>query len=315
MSGKGSGFAAAALLLGLTLSACAGGGSTPPPTKTVNDITVTATQLSVPVTTFDIGNYSFQSVMVGNSIYFASYSNTAKPQFFARYDIGSNTFSAALSKSSNVCACGYMSKLVSDGTNIFYIANDATKYTASSNAWSNLTYPSTAKDNAGEAGVVYYSGNIYFVGGRTPSTLFKYYNIAQDKWFTSTNYLYSTNRSEVAVYKDKIYVFGGAGIARKVAAFSTSANTWTALKDAPFDINTSYEGVYTAVLGDYLYLLQGQKVYIYDFVNDLWATNPIELSNVTSSYGNLFSNGLKMYIATKNTSNIPQVYELTVGTK
>lgn len=305
----------AALLLSAALTACGGGDSPPPPAKTVNDITVTAKQLSVPLTTYDIGNYSFQSVMVGNSIYFANYSNTAKPQFFVRYDIGSNTFSAALANSNNVCACGYMSKLVSDGTNVFYIANDATKYTASSNTWSKLNYPGTASDNAGEAGVTYYNGNIYFVGGRTASTLFKYYSIAQDKWFTAANYLYPTTASEMAVYKNKLYVLGGAGAARKVSVYDTGSNTWTALKDAPVDLNTSYETERVAVLGDNLYLLQSQNIYIYDLINDVWATNPINLSNLSIGYGTLSSNGSKLYVSGKNSSNIPQVYELTVGTK
>ena len=303
-----------ALLPALLLAACGGGNTTPPPpaAKTVDDITITAKQLSVPVTTYDIGNYSFQSVLVGNSIYFANYSNTAKSQFFARYDLTSNTFSSPLAVSTNVCACGYESKLVSDGTNVFYIANDATKYTASSNAWTATSYPATAKDNAGEAGVAYANGNIYFVGGRTPSTLFKYYNIASNSWYTGPNYLYATNRSEVAVYKDKIYVLGGAGAEKKMASFSTTANTWTPLTDLPFTAQTSYENVFSAVLGDDLYLLQGQSVYIYDLVNNVWAKNPIVLSTVSSGNSNtLFSNGIKLYIAGKNSSNIPQVYELT----
>ncbi|GGQ92926.1 hypothetical protein [Deinococcus ruber] len=303
-----------ALMPALLLAACGGGTTTPPPvTKTVDDLTITAKQLSLPVTSYDIGNYSFQSVLVGNSIYFANYSNTAKSQFFARYDIPSNTFSSPLAVSSNVCGCGYMSKLVSDGTNIFYIANDATKYTASSNTWTAISYPATAKDNAGEAGVTYANGNIYFVGGRTPSTLFKYYNIASNSWFTGPNYLYATNESEVVAYKDKIYVLGGTGAQTKMASFSTSTNVWTPLNDLPFTAHTSYENAYSAVLGDDLFLLQGQSVYIYDLVNNVWAKNPIVLSTVASGNSNtLFSNGIKLYIAGKNSSNIPQVYELTV---
>jgi len=301
------------------LAACGGGSSTTPPvdppaaTKTVNDLTVTAKQLSVPVTPYDIGNYSYQSVMVGNSLYFASYSNTAKSQFFVRYDPASNTFSSPLAKSSNVCGCGYMSKLVSDGSNIFYIANDATKYTASTNTWTAISYPATAKDNAGEAGVTYSNGNIYFVGGRTPSTLFKYYTIAQDKWYTAPNYLYPTNQSEMATYKDRIYVLGGTGAETRMSFFSTTTNTWTALKDTPFKTSTSYENVYSAVLGDDLYLLQGQSVYIYDLASDVWAKNPVKLTGITPDPSNsLFSNGTKLYVTSKNSSNIPQVYELTV---
>ena len=176
------------------------------PGNAVDNITLEVKSLNVPISSFDIGNYGVQSVMVGNNIYFANYSNTAKTQFFVRYSVTSNTFSSALAKSSNVCGCGYMSRLVTDGTNVYYIANDATKYVASSNTWQSLTYPTTAKDNAGEAGAAYYNGNIYFVGGRTPTTLFKYYSISQDKWFTVPNFLYPTSRSELVIYKDKIFV-------------------------------------------------------------------------------------------------------------
>lgn len=316
---KGMSMAILVSVSGMMLAACGGSGSTTPPidppatTKTVDDLTVTVKQLSVPVTPYDIGNYSYQSVMVGNSLYFANYSNTAKSQFFVRYDPASNTFSSALAKSSNVCGCGYTSKLVSDGSNIFYIANDATKYTASVNTWTAINYPSTAKDNAGEAGVTYYNGNIYFVGGRTPSTLFKYYNISQDKWYTAPNFLYPTTRSELATYKDRIYVLGGSGVETKLSYFSATANTWTALNDTPFKTSTSYENVYSAVLGDDLYLLQGQSMYIYDLIKDVWAKNPVKLASITSDSSNsLFSNGTKLYIASKNSSNVPQVYELTV---
>lgn len=284
------------------------------PEKTVNDIVLTPKQLSVPLSTYDIGAYPIQSVLVGNSIYFGNWSNTAKAQFFVRYDLSSNSFSSALAKSSNVCGCGYSSHLISDGTNIFYIANDATKYTAASNTWSNLTYPTTARDNAGEAGVVYYNGNIYFIGGRTPSTLFKYYSISQDKWFTSPNYLYPVTSSEMAVYKDRIYVLGGQGAKQKMAYFSASTNVWTALKDVPFEVSSTYGNVYSAVLGDYLYLLQNQSVYIYDTIKDTWATEPVKLEGLPS-YGNLFSNQQKLYISGKNGSNVPVVTELTVSSK
>ena len=301
------------LLLGI--AACKKSDDTPAvPEKTVNDIVLTPKQSGVPITTYDTGPYPLQSVLVGNNIYFGNYSNTAKPQFFVRYSLSSNSFSSALAKSSNVCGCGYSSKLVSDGTNIFFIANDATKYTASSNVWSNITYPSTAQDNNGEAGVGYFNGNIYFVGGRTQSTLFKYYSISQDKWFTAPNYLYATNRSQISAYKDRLYVLGGEGAKRKMAYFSTATNTWTAVKDLVFDVYSSYESTFSAVLGDYLYLLQNGSVYIYDIAKDEWAKDPVKIDGLPS-YANLFSDGQKLYIPGKNSSNIPVVFEVTVSTK
>ncbi len=283
------------------------------PLKTVDDITLTTHQLDVPTNTYDTGPYPIQSVLVGNSIYFGNWSNTAKTQFFVRYDLSSNSFSSALSKSANVCGCGYRSHLVSDGTTIFYIANDATKYITSSNTWTIINYPGDAIDNAGEAGVVYYNGKIYFIGGRTPSTRFKYYSISQDKWFTLPTYLYSTTSSELAVYKDRIYVLGGQGAKRKMAYFSTTANTWTAVRDIPIEVSINPDNVFSAVLGNYLYLLQDQEIYIYDIVSDTWAIKPVILSGLPGN-GNLFSNGERLYVSGKNSSNTPTIMELIVST-
>lgn len=301
------------ILLAAVLTACGGGSSSK--TKTVDDVTVTATQIAVPLNTYEAGGYSVQSVVVGNSIYFANYSNTTKAQFFVRYDLGTNTFSSPLATSYAFCACGYMSKLVTDGTDLFYISDFAQKYSAATDTWSGLTYPATAHDNAGEAGTGYHGGNIYFVGGRTPSTRFKYYSIAQDQWFTAADYLYATASSEVVGYKDRVYVLGGAGAQQRVSYYSPAANTWTALKDAPFAIAASYQSQQAAVLGDYLYLLQGSSVYVYDLAKDVWAKDPITVSNLVVSDGELYSIGSKLYASGKSSSNLLAVYELTVGTK
>jgi hypothetical protein len=302
------------LLLGLV--AC-GGTSTPTPKptqKTVNDVVLTPTQISVPLSTFDIGAYGMQSVMVGNSIYFGNYSNTAKTQFFVRYDLASNTFSSPLATSTNVCACGYQSKLVSDGTNVFYIANDATKYTASSNSWSTINYPTTARDNAGEAGVTYANGNLYFVGGRTASNLFKYYSISQNTWFTAPNALYATTASQLVTFKDRIYAIGGSGAPTKMAYYSTTTNTWTPVKDVPFTVTTSYETVFGVALGNYIYLLQNDSVQIYDPTNDVWATTPVKITGLPS-YGAMLTDGQNLYIAGKNASNVPAVTRVAVSFK
>jgi hypothetical protein len=99
-----------------------------------------------------------------------------------------------------------------------------------------------------------------------------------------------------------------------MAYFSTTSTTWTGVNDVPFEVSSNYGNVLSAVLGDNLFLLQGQSVYIYDLINDVWATNPIDLSGLPSN-GNLFSNGQKLYVSGKNASNIPLVTELVVSTK
>jgi hypothetical protein len=308
------------------LSACGGGGGSDAgstgggttTTRTVDDVVLTPSQLSLPLSTFDAGNYDIDSVLVGNSIYFGNFSNTAKPQFFVRYSIPNNTFSAALSVTSDLCGCGYTSKLVNDGTNIFYIANNATKYTASTNTWSGLFYPSTASDNNGEAGVTYYNGNIYFLGGRTPSNLFKYYNIATDSWFTVPNYLYATSWSELVAFKDRIYAIGGYAASNqrlnKMAYFSTKDSTWTAVQDPPFNVFVSAEKEYAAVLGDYIFLLQNGSIYVYDPATDEWGSMPTRINGLPDS-ATLMSDGQNLYIAGKNASNIPAVFKVAVSFK
>jgi len=62
------------------------------------------------------------------------------------------------------------------------------------------------------------------------------------------------------------------------------------------------------------FCLQGKSIYVYDIAKDVWSTTPIEV-NDAPSYSNLFSNGQKLYIAGKNTSNIPVAYELTMSFK
>uniref|UniRef100_UPI002869D7FC hypothetical protein n=1 Tax=Deinococcus sp. TaxID=47478 RepID=UPI002869D7FC len=91
-------------------------------------------------------------------------------------------------------------------------------------------------------------------------------------------------------------------------------STWVPLQDTPFTVSSSYDSSYTAVLGDDLYILQNDSIYIYDLVKDVWATTPAKITGLPA-YANLFSDGQNLYIAGKNTSNIPAVFKVAVSLK
>lgn len=294
-------------LLALTLVACP---KTDVPSSKVDQVSMTTVQLGLPATSYISGTYGLDSVMVGNNIYFANRSNSGRTQFFVRYSPSSNTFSGPLAVSTEFCGCGYSNKLVSDGTNIFYIGNKAVKYEVSSDTWKGLTYPFSVQ--TGEPGTVYHEGNIYLLGNRGESTVFKHYNIASDSWITDPNYLYATDSSEMAVYKDRIYAFGGIGIPTKVSYYSLTTKTWVALKDAPSNIISGWNYVRTATLGDYIYHLQGDgKIMVYDPNFDTWSSKPLEITGNPTSSLNLHTNGLKLYVTTDSPMGYPQVFEIT----
>ena len=278
--------------------------------KTVDSIRLTVQRVTTPVAPKNPGNYSVWFSMVGNRIYYANPSNTANPQFMLEYNIGSNSF-ASKAVSLEVCACGYSSKLISDGTNIYYIANTAVKYTASSNTWSTLSYPATAQDNNGEAGVVYSNGKIYFLGGRTASTKFKYYDISSNSWYNLADGLFSTTSAQMVAINDKIYALGGESTRSKFSYYTSSAG-WVALPSLPFQVTAYYDSHNTVSFGNrYIIAIAGKDMYIYDSSTGKWAINPIH-SGINDSYLNLFSDNVNLYIAAKTSSNDFALYKIDV---
>ena len=283
---------------------------TPAP-KTVDSITLKVQRVTTPVASKNPGNYTVWFSMVGNRIYYANPSNTANAQFMLEYNIASNTF-ADKAINTEVCACGYTSKLIADGTNMFYIANSAVKYTAASNAWSVLSYPATAKDNNGQTGVVYYNGKIYFLGGSTASVKFKYYDIAANSWFNLADGLFATSSSELVAVNDKIYALAGESSFTKFSSYTHSAG-WTALSNLPFQLHVNYYFHYTASFGNrYIFALAGKDIYIYDATTDKWAINPIH-TGINDTNLNLFSDNINLYIAAKTASNDFALYKIDVN--
>jgi len=282
-----------------------------PAVITVDSIQVQIQKVTTPVAPKNPGNYSVWFELSGNKIYYANPSNTALPQFMLEYNIPSNSFSDK-TIDGNVCACGYSSKLISDGQNLFYIANDATKYTASANSWSALNYPPTAKDNNGEAGAVYYDNKIYFLGGRTPTTKFKYYDIGNDSWFNVSDYLYSTSAPQLTVVDNKIFALGGEGITTKFSYF-TPGGSWTALPDLDFEVPWNYSThMVTSFQNRYILVLTPGAIQVYDALNKKWKAEPVSLT-VNDSNLNIFSDNINVYIVGKTSSNDFSLNKLTLS--
>jgi hypothetical protein len=270
----------------------------------VEDITATVQKVSTPVAPKQhYSGYSSWSwfSLVGDNIFYSCASNlgTGNPQFMLRYNLSANSFST-VTPDKEICACGYTNKMVTDGTNIFYIANDAVKYTVSGNAWSKLSYPSTAKDNNGETGQVYYNNKIYVLGGRNASTRFKYYDIAANTWYNAADYGTSVSTSQMAVVNNKIYALGYNDANKKsFSSYDAAANSWNKLTDLPFDISSSYKDHFVSSYQNrFLLVLQGKKLYIYDAVKAAWKTAALDIPIADiSTAANLFSSGTKIYVA------------------
>jgi hypothetical protein len=208
-------------------------------TAAVNKITFDIEKVNTPVAPRNPGGTEPWFALAGNKIYYTNPSNSATiEQFMLAYNIGSNTFSS-LTPHNEVCACGFESKLVTDGNNLFYIANEAWKYSIAGNTWSELNYPSDFKSNNGETGVAYNAGKIYFLGGRTANGKFKYYDIAANDWFYPATY-YPVEENDMTAVNNRIYTLGGNyPDNNKFAYFDLASNSWKTLPDLPFRATNS----------------------------------------------------------------------------
>ncbi|HYH13967.1 MAG TPA: hypothetical protein VD794_02025 [Flavisolibacter sp.] len=279
---------------------------------TVDNIQLEVTKLNTPTPLHNAANIYWMA-QAGNAIYLASPSNSGSTQFFDKYDLSTNTFTS-LNTSPWLCACGYSSKIVSDGTNLFYIPEGrGGKYNTATNTWSTTAYSAEAGNTGGEPGVGVLNGRIYFIGQRDKSKAFKYYDIASNAWGFTTDYLYSTNSSLVVGAANKLYVFGGDDAVRKVSVYDPATQTWTAKRDATFDIGGSWGSHLTALLQDrFVFLLKGNKIYIYDIQTDNWSVTPRTITvNAGLGSQNIFAINGKLYLAGINDANF-ELFELKV---
>src|ERR1700733_953933 len=104
-------------------------------TKPVDDVALTFEKINTPVTPDHLPINSAFMVKADNIIYYAasfdpSGNSNSNTQFMLAYDIPSNSFSSK-SIVKEICSCGPISStLSSDGTDLYYFADNALKYTA-----------------------------------------------------------------------------------------------------------------------------------------------------------------------------------------
>lgn len=279
----------------------------------VNDLTVNAEQLQTPLAPKNPGNSSVWFSMVGRNIFYANPSNNAVPQFMLSYNLDTNAFTG-LTPHESVCACGLSSKIVSDSNSLFYIANDAFKYSIDDNTWSEITYPDDSKDNNGETGILHHNGKIYFLGGREADKKFKYYDIATDSWGTGPDCLYNVQLPDMVAADNKIYALGGNESNSKFSVYEVGKG-WTALPDLTFE-SPNDQSITTAVFQNkYIFVYTYTGIYIYDIKAGKWRDEPVILNNLSGNYINLFSDDAYIYAVGKTNSNEFLLYKITVGTK
>lgn len=316
-----------ALLLAFTIGSCNKDESSPAPINNpgtnpstgldvgdVNNMKITMSKVNTPVAPHNPQNYSIWIEMHNGVIYTGNPSNTPIAQYFDKYDLTTNTFTA-LPVNDEVCACGYMSNLVSDRSGaIYYIANEAVKYSVSGSTWSNVTYPETAQDNNGETASIYFDNKIYYIGGRDISKTVRYFDLPTQSWYNAPDFPYATGQGDGVGVGNKMYVLGGKGNKNGFSVYDKTANNWTALPSLPFDGEFYYATHNITAIDKYIFVLRDKKIWVYDTGANQWATNPLPNgAEINNYYANLFSWDGKLYIAGKNNANDFQLYQATVG--
>ncbi|RZJ58762.1 MAG: DUF1668 domain-containing protein, partial [Flavobacterium sp.] len=212
-------------------------------------------------------------------------------------------------------ACGYGSRLISTGTELYYIANDAVKYSIADDEWSDINYPVNVAENNGETGIAYNNGKIYFLGGRDFKKTFKYYDTAADSWFNVPDYPVAVKSPDLVAVKDKIYAIGGTQDSRKFSVY-TEGGSWEELPDVPFLPRNLYKTyTVTAFQDRYIFaIVYGEGMHIYDTKTNEWRNEPIAIGGFDGFADNLFADDQFLYIASKTNDNDFKLQKITIGT-
>jgi N-acetylneuraminic acid mutarotase len=193
------------------------------------------------------------------------------------------------------------------------------KYSIGNNTWSTtaISYPTTAHDNNGETGILFKGARIYFLGGRTASTQFKYYSFNTNSWFNAADYPVAVQTNDLVAVDNAVYALGGDANHKKFSSYTETSNAWTALPDLPFAAkNSATDHTVAAIVsgskGMLLFALVGTKIYVYDTQSAIWKATPIE-TNIVGQNLNLFSDGSVLYIASRTTTGDFSLHKLTVN--
>jgi len=210
---------------------------------------------------------SLWAVGSGSKIYMGNASNSGQyDQWFASFDTEGGQVQS-LTTNGEICACGYGSFLHSYDGELYYFANDGVKYSPGSDSWSTLYYPYEIK--RGEAPSALLDGDIYYLGGRTETTIGQYYDIDQDSWTNLSDemdYFVHYNYATANAYDHKLYVIGGDGYNEKqVSEYDPLTGLWSRKSDSPYQT-----GRYSVAYKGRIYITGGYGMYTYDPSSDTW---------------------------------------------
>jgi hypothetical protein len=289
-------------IIALFIGACKKDSSSTSSSTDPNKVSVSISKVNTPITNYGPGGYQAYITLAGGKIFFGNESNTTVPQFLISYDISANIFSGNLATTNNICGCGYESTLTSDGTSLYFVANDATRYDVTSNSWQSFPYPAIAQ--TGESAVAYYNNKIYFAAGRNNGHIFNYYDIKANNWYTLPDMPYDApGYPSMVGWNNKLFIMGGNGV-KNMASFNLATNAWTQLKNPPFDYFINYLDQILAAYKNFIITLQinnGTAIYVYSPINDTWATKAITLPALNGIQSlTLLADGDQLYIAGVN---------------
>lgn len=286
--------------------------------KTVDDLTISTQRVATPISP-KLAYSGFEErswfQLVGDNILYTCASNlgAANPQFMLKYNLTSNAFTPATSNDV-VCACGYGNTLVSDNTNAFMITNQARKYSMASDSWSNISFPSAIRDGIGESGMTYANGKIFVCGGRVGTKSFKSYDIASDSWSNRNDCIENLEFTELVTVQNKIYALGGNSIDNKnFSCYDIVTNTWTSKTSLSFEMRSNdFANAVVSVKGRYIFVLELNKIRVYDALKDVWKKDIITVP-VSGSAMNIFAqNDTTLLITSVSSSRDFALYKLTL---
>ena len=164
---------------------------------------------------------------------------------------------------------------------------------------------------AGDAGLAYYNGTLYQIGGRAdgaylPTSAVYRYTISANAWQTMTSIPISVAGTDAALLGDVIYVPGGETNAQSnsqttlVQAYRPAMNSWTSYAVAPLPIPLAYYEAHA--LNGRLYVIGGYSsgavtntLLIYDPSTNTWTRGaPLAQARMFAAAGVI---GGKLYVA------------------
>lgn len=300
-----------AILFLLTIVSC--NKDEPEKELTLENIKLSIEQVNSPVppkTTI----HSYWTQLVGNDIFFSpEYNIILTDQFMLKYDTQKNTYTEVTPHKS-VAPVAYINKLATDGKNLYYIANEAWKYTVATNTWSPLNYPSSVKANNGEPAIAYHNGKLYYVGGRNGTKQFRCYDIASDSWFNMPDIPENVYQGEGIAVGNQIFVMGG-NLKNKIYNYDIDSKQWSVKKEAPFNILTTF--IYNLYLAKtknrFVYYCSQNKISIYDTKTDQWRVNALTGLPGNEERVNLVAfDDHTLYLIVKDFSKVFLIYKIRV---